>query len=99
MQMRGRGSRWVLPMLLLLVVACERSTDQAPTSSASTTRAAVAAPRRDPLAGGPYPTLFLAVAQFTDVKQPDGKTQPIPGAAKLLIVRKTESGWKVATLE
>ena len=43
--------------------------------------------------------MFLTVAQFTDVKKPDGKIQPVPGAAKLLIVRKTDAGWKVATLE
>ena len=58
-----------------------------------------AAPRREPLAGGPYPALLVTQAQFTDKVQPDGKKQPIPGAAKLLIVRKTESGWKTATLE
>src|SRR5262249_12909665 len=58
-----------------------------------------AAPVREPLVGGPYPTLFLAQAQFTDRRQPDGTTQPIPGAAKLLIVRLTEAGWKIRTLE
>jgi hypothetical protein len=69
--------------------------------AASTVTAASpgAAPRREPLAGGPYPALLVTQAQFTEKVQPDGKTQPIPGAAKLLIVRKTESGWKTVTLE
>jgi hypothetical protein len=56
-------------------------------------------PKREPLVGGPFPSLFLTVAQFTDVKKPDGKVQPVPGAAKLQIVRKTDAGWKVVTVE
>jgi hypothetical protein len=56
-------------------------------------------PKREPLVGGPFPSLFLTVAQFTDVKKPDGKIQPVPGAAKLQIVRKTDAGWKVVTVE
>jgi hypothetical protein len=91
-----------------LLAACERTPPSAETAqkgastSAATAPAASAnapAPRREPLVGGPYPALFLTVAQFTDVKQPNGKTMPVPGAAKLLIVRKTETGWKVTTLE
>ncbi len=81
----------------LLVTACERAPESsAPAAPAS---AATTAPRRDALVGGPYPALFLSVAQFIDVKKPDGKIQPVPGAAKLLIVRKTDAGWKVLTLE
>ena len=68
-------------------------------SGAATGPAASAAPLREPLAGGPYPALLVTQAQFTEKAQPDGKTQAIPGAAKLLIVRKTESGWKTVTLE
>ena len=51
-------------------------------------------PRRRPHRRGAMPSpavptrrSFLTVAQFIDVKKPDGKTQPVPGAAKLLIVR------------
>jgi hypothetical protein len=68
-------------------------------SGAATGTAASAPPLREPLAGGPYPALLVTQAQFTEKVQPDGKTQAIPGAAKLLIVRKTESGWKTVTLE
>ncbi len=57
------------------------------------------APVRDSLGGGPYATLLVAQAQFDDVVQADGTKRPVPGYAKLLIVRKTESGWKTATLE
>jgi hypothetical protein len=56
-------------------------------------------PRREPLVGGPYPALLVAQAQFTDAIQADGTKRPVPGYAKLLIVRKTESGWKTVTLE
>lgn len=90
-------------VVAMSLAACERS---APTSTSAPgtagTPAAVAAatpPRRDAVIGGPYPALFLTVAQFVDVKKPDGKTQPVPGAAKLLIVRETEAGWKVLTVE
>ena len=79
---------------LLVLTACERGT-----SPGTPTPAPAAAPRRDAPSGGPYPALFLTVAQFTEIRKPDGKTQPVPGAAKLLIVRKTEEGWKVVTLE
>lgn len=87
---------------VLLSAACERAPEQSTTPAASSPAAPAAPaqpPRRDALTGGPYPALFLTVAQFTDVKKPDGRTQPVPGAAKLLIVRQTEAGWKVATLE
>jgi FG-GAP-like repeat len=95
--MRSRTVRHATPWLIvamLVTVACERAPekDAAPATSAP-------APRRDALVGGPYPALFLTVAQFTDVKKPDGTTQPVPGAAKLLIVRQTEAGWKVVTVE
>jgi len=52
------------------------------------------APRREPLVGGPYPALLVTQAQFTEK---DGK--PVPGPAKLLIVRKTPDGWKTVTIE
>jgi hypothetical protein len=78
---------------LLCVTACERPGGDAGPS------APAAPPRRDALTGGPFPTLFLTVAQFTEVKKPDGKMQPVPGAAKLQIVRKTDAGWTLSVLE
>jgi hypothetical protein len=88
-------------MLTLAAAACERGTPASRRDAPPGTGAPAdsAAPRRDPIEGGPYPALLVTVAQFTDVKKPDGKTQPVPGAAKLLIVRRSEAGWKVATLE
>lgn len=50
--------------------------------------------RREPLEGGPYPTLLVSQAQFID--GPDG---PRPGPAKLAIVRETPDGWKTTYLE
>src|SRR6185436_3547237 len=96
---RGTG-RWIggAVVVLLAFAGCQ-STPSGGDGDKAAAPTAQAAPRRDPLVGGPSPALFLAVAQFTDVKQPDGKTLPVPGAAKLLIVRKTEGGWKVVTVE
>jgi hypothetical protein len=58
-----------------------------------------ALPKREPLAGGPFPTLFVAQAQFVDKVGPDGKATSAPGPAKLLIVRKTDAGWTTSVLE
>jgi len=57
-------------------------------------RAAGAPPRQEPLEGGPYPALLVTQAQFVEQ---DGK--PVPGPAKLLIVRSTPQGWKTVTIE
>jgi hypothetical protein len=54
---------------------------------------------RQPLVGGPYPALLVAQAQFHDKLAPDGKKVPVPGAARLTIVRRVENGWKTAILE
>ena len=58
------------------------------------TRAADAPPRQEPLEGGPYPALLVTQAQFAEK---DGK--PVPGPAKLMIVRKTPDGWKTVIIE
>ena len=58
------------------------------------TAQAGAPPRQEPLVGGPYPSLLVTQAQFVEK---DGK--PIPGPAKLLIVRNTPEGWKTVTIE
>jgi hypothetical protein len=48
---------------------------------------------------GPVPALLLAQAQFTEREKPGGGTEPVPGPARLLIVRSTPDGWKTAVLE
>ena len=53
-----------------------------------------AAPRSDALEGGPYPSLLVSQAQFVD-----GPKGPMPGPAKLLIVRETPSGWTTSVVE
>jgi hypothetical protein len=97
-----RTTGTMLMVVLVSATACERSSEpntSAGSGSAPAANGTTAAPRRDALVGGPFPALFLTVAQFTDVKKPDGKTQPVPGAAKLLIVRDSGNGWKVAIIE
>jgi hypothetical protein len=67
-----------------------------PTTSAP---APAAAPRREPLTGGPFPALLVTQAQFVDKVGADGKKEPVPGAAKLVIVRSEGGSWKTVTLE
>lgn len=50
--------------------------------------------RREALEGGPYPALLVSQAQFID-----GPKGPIPGPAKLTIVRETPDGWVATVLE
>lgn len=102
MSQRTSGWRRLAPLVALLVLgACERGGETAGTAAAPPAAPPVpaVAPRREPLVGGPHPALFLAVAQFVDVKKPDGKTQPVPGPAKLMIVRRTGAGWTTTILE
>src|SRR5262249_37119428 len=82
----------------LVVTACggQGGPPEAPAPSA---KASASTPRRAALAGGPYPAILVAQAQFTEGTGPDGKQAAIPGAAKLVIVRRTESGWKPVVLE
>jgi hypothetical protein len=61
--------------------------------------AAPTGPRQDVLVGGPYPTLVLSQAQFIDKKGPDGRVMPVPGPARLTIVRQTPLGWQTSILE
>jgi hypothetical protein len=53
----------------------------------------------EPLVGGPFPALLVAQAQFVETTRPDGKTEPVPGPARLMIVRHTPEGWKTVLLE
>jgi hypothetical protein len=48
---------------------------------------------------GPAPTLLLAEAQFTERAGAGGKKEPVPGAAKVLVVRETPRGWRTTKLE
>ncbi|MDG2305871.1 MAG: VCBS repeat-containing protein [Candidatus Binatia bacterium] len=51
-------------------------------------------PRREALDGGPYPALLVSQAQFID-----GPKGPVPGPAKLTIVRETPDGWVTSVVE
>ncbi|HLK10680.1 MAG TPA: VCBS repeat-containing protein [Candidatus Binatia bacterium] len=81
--------RWFAALLTLALVGC----------GGTTTGARGRAPVQEPLVGGPYPALLLAQAQFVDTTGPDGKTEPVPGPARLTIVRRTPEGWKATLLE
>jgi FG-GAP-like repeat len=89
-----------LCLIALAVHACGGGDSQPPKTPPAPAREPVAAaPRREPLVGGPYPALMLAQAQFVDRTGPDGKTTSAPGPAKLVIARRTESGWKPVVVE
>ncbi len=45
------------------------------------------------------PDLVLTQAQFHDVKGADGKVKSVPGAAKMVLVYKTDSGWDYEVVE
>jgi hypothetical protein len=82
--------------LAALLAACgdSASPEKDVPAEAPPPAAAGAPPRQEPLTGGPYPALLVTQAQFTER---DGN--PIPGPAKLLIVRSTPDGWKTVVLE
>ena len=82
-------------VMIIALAACggEPSSTSKPAAPAPT-RAADAPPRQEPLEGGPYPALLVTQAQFAEK---DGK--PVPGPAKLMIVRKTPDGWKTVIIE
>ena len=98
---------------MMLLAGCERGTPTgkpasgtaaAPTSGAAPAAGAAGsgpggAPIRQPLDGAARPALLVTQAQFFDKTTADGKKQPIPGAAKLTIVRKLENGWQPVLLE
>ncbi len=55
--------------------------------------------RRDPLEEGPFPTLLMVQAQFLSVVGEDGDTKPVPGPAKLTLVRKKPRQWEQVVVE
>ncbi|MFP6664387.1 MAG: VCBS repeat-containing protein [Deltaproteobacteria bacterium] len=73
----------------------EKTSKKAP--AAVTTKAP--APPAPAAADGPYPTLVLSQAQFIDKKGPDGRVMPVPGPARLTIIRQTPQGWQTSILE
>ena len=92
------------PLLLAALIACggddaPRTPGAAPGAPATATPPAAAAPRRDALAGGPYPALLVAQAQFVDGTGADGKRTSVPGPAKLTILRETPAGWAPVVVE
>ncbi|MBI3769812.1 MAG: VCBS repeat-containing protein [Deltaproteobacteria bacterium] len=111
MSRAGAGAAALLAVTLL-VGGCSRDSStpggasapavpapSAPAVGAAAARAVAAAPAREPLVGGPYPALLVAQAQFNETVASDGTKKPVPGYAKLLIVRKTDGGWQTVTLE
>ena len=93
--MRGMRRVGLLLVLSCVLAACGGQSGQPETPAKASART----PVREPLVGGPYPAILVAQAQFTEGTGADGKPATIPGAAKLLIVRRTESGWKSVVLE
>ena len=71
----------------------------APAPTVPPAAAPAAAPLREPLTGGPYPALLVTQAHFLETTGPDGKPQPMPGPARLVILRDTGSGWKPVRLD
>ncbi len=83
----------VVVCLLVVVVGCGGSSE-APSSAPAKVVA-----RQDPLVGGPFPALVLAQAQFVEQAKAGGGTEPVPGPARLTIVRRTDAGWQSTVLE
>lgn len=54
---------------------------------------------RDPLVGGPCPTLLLSKARFDYRTGANGRPVPVPGNARLVLVRKADDGWREVCLE
>lgn len=81
---------FVLTVLALATVVC---------GSEGCSKGQESAGVQDAPLGGRSPALFVTQAQFRERKNIDGKTETVPGAAKLTILRKTGSGWTTVTVE
>lgn len=84
---------------LVVLVACGGEDGAPPATPTPAAKASAPSPRREPLAGGPYPALLVAQAQFVEGAGADGKPTSVPGPAKLVVVRRTESGWSPVVVE
>ncbi|HRX84726.1 MAG TPA: hypothetical protein P5572_06860 [Phycisphaerae bacterium] len=84
--------------LLTLATSCSRD-DAGKAGSGSSASASPPPVRRDPLEGGPFPAIVLSEAQFSFTQDANGKRRPVPGNAKLVILRKTDAGWREVVLE
>ncbi len=83
--------------LALLTFGCDSGT-----SGTANTTPAIGSDLGTPLAPAPgeTDTLILAQTYFLDeVDQESGKTKPVPGPAKLTLIRGTGEQWQVDTLE
>lgn len=93
----ARRSTLAPPLVVCLALAVPASAQPAPSPLPSP--GAASAPRQESLEGGPFPALLVAQAQFAEKTTADGGKAPVPGAAKLTIVRLTPDGWRATTLE
>jgi hypothetical protein len=96
---RPRIGQLLAVLVALCAVALIGCRKDRPTSSAPAAGAESRPASGDPLAGGPYPTLLLSKAQFGTRVNEAGQQVPAPMPAKLVLMRKTESGWASSTLE
>lgn len=85
--------------LLLGSGACRQAEKSSPTVKTPQASVPVREPVRQPLVGGPYPALLMTQAQFEIVTDASGKTRPVPGPAKLVIVRRAKEGWEQVIVE
>jgi hypothetical protein len=92
-----RKTGYLLAVLAILMNLCACSKEEEKTQDV--TQAAQRDVIRDPLHGGPYPTLLTVHAQFETVTGPDGKSKSQPGPAKLCLVRLTPDGWEEMIVE
>jgi hypothetical protein len=92
--------RMVTILAVTVLAACGGGEEKHAQAPATTAPAAAPAPPptappalvRDALTGGPYPALLVTQAHFLETTGPDGKPQPVPGPARLVILRDTGAG-------
>jgi FG-GAP-like repeat len=94
-----RSSRSLCAIALMLtMVACGGGGEEhaAPVPASAPTPPE---PERQALTTSSGPILMVAQAQFVEQTGPDGKTQSVPGPARLTIVEQTPNGWHPVVLE
>ena len=95
---RKSYSRWILVLLAAWFMSGAGCSKDAG-GSENQTETAGKTMTADPLVGGPFPTILISKAQFTYRTDAQGKKKPEPGAAKLVLLRKTEAGWQESVIE